>query len=66
MESVAVAGAAPGVTDCGLKPQEAPMGRPEQAKLTDCLNPFVGVTVRVIVPIVPDLTVSDGLLTESE
>lgn len=66
MESVAVTGAAAGVTDCGLKPQLAPLGRPEQAKLTDCLNPFAGVTVRVIVPMVPELTVRDAPLIDSE
>ncbi len=39
-----------GVTWEGLKPQVAPVGRPEQLKLTAELNPPCGVTVSVTVP----------------
>jgi hypothetical protein len=54
-----VAAAPEGVTGAGLKEQVAPVGNPEQAKLTAELNPFCGVTVKVTVPWLPLLTESD-------
>jgi hypothetical protein len=53
-----VAAAAPeGVTVAGLKEQDVPLGNPEQAKVTGELKPLDGVTVRVAVPELPELTV---------
>jgi hypothetical protein len=53
------------VADCGLKMQLAPWGKPVHAKLTDCLNPFSGVTVMVIVPVPPFVTFMLEVLMES-
>lgn len=50
----------------GLKAQVAPVGRPEQLKVTGCLNPFSGVTVRVIEPVAPAVTFRVGELIEKE
>jgi len=36
-----------GVTVVGLNEQVAPLGSPEQVKLTNELKPFCGVTVRL-------------------
>jgi hypothetical protein len=45
---VVLAGDPAGVTVAGLKLQETPDGRPEQAKLTVLLKPLTGVTVAVV------------------
>jgi len=63
---VVAAGPFAGVTEGGLKVEVAPLGRPEQAKVTGCLNPFLGVTVRVSAAAAPALTVSAALGKESE
>ena len=55
-----VAAAPDGVTEVGLKTQEAPAPSPEQAKLTAALNPFCGVTVSVAGPLPPELTVREA------
>jgi hypothetical protein len=47
-----------GVTVAGLNAQLAPLGNPEQAKLTGALNPLEGVTVKVTVPELPEFTVN--------
>lgn len=60
MVSFVVAAAPEGVTVDGLNEHEAPVGSPEQAKLTEELKPFCGVTVKVVVTCPPDWTVSDG------
>jgi hypothetical protein len=61
-----VTGPLDGVTDCGLKLQLAPAGRPEQPKLTACLNPFSGVTVSESLPDAPAVTLKAELLKENE
>jgi hypothetical protein len=54
-----VEAAAPvGVTMLGEKLQDAPVGRPEQEKLTAWLNPFDVVTAMVAVPDWPTVTLS--------
>jgi hypothetical protein len=58
--STAVAALPEGVIVAGSKEQLAPLGRPEQAKLTAELKPYWGVTVRVTVPELPDWTVSEA------
>jgi hypothetical protein len=58
MVSWLVAGAPEVVTVPGLKVQLAPAGKPEQAKFTVELNPFCGVTVRLMVCGLPELTVT--------
>jgi hypothetical protein len=45
-----------GVTVAGLKLHEAPVGRPEQVKLTCWLNPPLGVTPTVLVAELPAAT----------
>jgi hypothetical protein len=58
---IRVVTAAPdGATVVGLNEQLAFAGNPEQAKLTVELNPFCGVTVRIVVPCAPELTVIDA------
>ena len=57
---------ADGFTLCGVKRQEAPVGRPEQAKVRVWLNPFSGETVIVRAPDPAGATVRDGLLSERE
>lgn len=47
-----------------MKLQLAPLGNPEHAKLTACLNPFLGVTVRFSSPELPAATFKLVLLTE--
>lgn len=47
-----------GVTVAGLKEHTAPAGKPEHAKLTAESKPLSGVTVRIAIPPVPELTVS--------
>jgi hypothetical protein len=42
-----------GLPDMGLKRQEAPDGRPEQDKPTDCVEPLVRVTVILLEPELP-------------
>jgi hypothetical protein len=42
-----------GVTDGGLKLHVASEGSPLQAKVTCELNPFMGVTVNIAVPLCP-------------
>jgi hypothetical protein len=54
-----VAVAPEGVTLAGLNEQVAPLGNPEHAKVTAELKPFDGVTVKVTVPELPELTVSE-------
>jgi hypothetical protein len=49
-----------------LKVQPPPAGKPEQEKLTACLNPFFGVTVNIKLPDDPCATLSDELLIVSE
>jgi hypothetical protein len=49
-----------------LKVQPPPVGKPEQEKLTACLNPFFGVTVNIKLPDDPCATVSDEPLIVSE
>lgn len=65
---VRVVAAAPpaGVTVAGLKAQLAPAGRPEHAKVTAELNPFVGVTVTVTVPWPPGCNLSVPAVEVSE
>jgi hypothetical protein len=46
-----------GVTVEGEKLQLAPAGTPEQLKLTAELNPLLGVTEIVVVPLCPAVTV---------
>jgi hypothetical protein len=46
----------PVVTVVGLKLQVAPVGRPEQLKLTVPVKPVPGVTVIVLVPLCPAIT----------
>ena len=59
MDSVVVAGCPPlGVTVCGLKPQFVSFGSPLQVKFTVELNPPVGDTVSVAVPVLPAVIVS--------
>lgn len=55
---VTVVEAAPdvGVTVAGLKAHVAPVGSPEHANVTALLKPFCGVTVRLNVPDVPEVT----------
>jgi hypothetical protein len=48
----------------GLKEAVTPLGKPEAAKLTLLLKPFCGVTVMVLVPLVP--WVSAKLLGDAE
>jgi len=48
-----------GVTLVGLKLQVAPLGRPEQLKVTVELKPLNGVTVSVVVPLCPAWIVSE-------
>jgi hypothetical protein len=57
--STVVAAAPEGVTTAGLKEQAAPVGSPEQAKLTAELKPYCGVIVSETVPGAPDWTVSE-------
>lgn len=42
----------------GLKEAVTPVGRPEAAKLTLPANPFCGITVIVLVPLVPCISVT--------
>jgi hypothetical protein len=60
MVSWVVAGALEGVTVAGLKAHVAPVGNPEQAKLTADSKLFSGVTVSVVVPWLPESAVSDA------
>jgi len=49
----------PGVTGLtGLKPQVAPVGRPEQARVTGLLNPFSAASVRLYDALLPAVTVA--------
>jgi hypothetical protein len=60
MVSVLVAALVPlGVTFAGENEQVVNAGRPEQAKLTCWLNPLEGVTVIVVVPDDPPVTVRE-------
>lgn len=58
MVSWLVAGLPEGITAAGLKVQLAPAGKPEHAKLTAESNPFCGVTVTVVVCVLPEFTVT--------
>lgn len=50
-----------GVTVCGEKLHDAPAGNPdEQLNDTGESNPYSGVTVIVVVPLCPTVTVSDA------
>jgi hypothetical protein len=53
-----------GVTETGLNEQLAPVGQPVTVRLTALLNPFCGVTVIVLVPLFPWVTVT--LLGDAE
>ena len=66
MVSIVDAGPLVALRLCGLNAHVAPAGRPEQLKVTGCLNPFSGVTVNVIDPVAPAATVRLELLMESE
>src|ERR1700743_1664544 len=55
-----------GVTVCGEKEQLSPEGSPEQVKLTACVNPFWGVTVKVTFADAPALIVVTPGEAESE
>ena len=58
--SVVFADATPeGATVAGRNAQVAPAGSPEQLNETIELNPFAGVTVTVVVPLCPAVTVID-------
>lgn len=46
------------VVGFGLNPAVTPLGRPEADKVTLPLNPFNGVTVMVLVPVLPCATVT--------
>jgi hypothetical protein len=51
-----------GVTDDGLKPHDAPAGRPVHDRLTALAKPFDDVTVQVLLPLAPCCTLKlDGL-----
>jgi hypothetical protein len=64
--SVLVAAATPfGVTEMGLKPHAASEGNPLHAKLTCELNPFLGVTANVAVPLCPATIVRVVGLTDT-
>jgi len=52
------------VTEVGLKLELAPDGRPDAPKVTMPLKPFCGVTVIVLVPLAPWVTVT--LLGDAE
>jgi hypothetical protein len=54
--SIVEAAAPDGVTVAGEKLHEAPVGSPEQLNETAELNPCVGVTVTVVVPLCPAVT----------
>lgn len=56
---VVEAGLPNGVTFGGAKVQVVPAGSPEHANVTLELNPFCGATEIVVVPFVPDATVSE-------
>jgi hypothetical protein len=58
--NVVEAAAPGGVTVAGEKLHEAPVGRPEQAKVTAELKPYSGVTEIVAVPLCPAVTVNDA------
>jgi hypothetical protein len=60
MVSCVVAAPPAGVTVAGEKEHVAPVGSPEQAKLTGESNPFTGVTDSVTVPRSPGSTVSEA------
>ena len=64
--TVVVADDPVGVTAAGLKLHETPVGRPEQAKLTDALKPFTGVTVSDAVAELELVSVPLAGLMESE
>ena len=53
MVRVVVAALLPGVTVAGANVQLASEGKPVQAKLTCWANPPAGVTVSVVVPLLP-------------
>ncbi len=66
MVRVLEAGLAPlGVTEDGAKLQVAPEGSPLHAKLTSELNPFIGVTVNMAVPLCPATMVRVVGVTDS-
>jgi hypothetical protein len=46
------------VVGFGLNPAVTPLGKPEALKLTLPVNPFVGLTVMVLLPLVPCVTVT--------
>ena len=67
MVSVVVAAVPPeGVTFVGEKLHDAPVGRPEQTKVTVESNPPDGVIVIVVVALLPAITVADEGLTAME
>lgn len=55
---VVEAAAPAGVTVAGEKPHDAPEGNPEQLNETAELNPFTGVTVNLVAPFCPAVTVN--------
>ncbi len=48
-----------GVTIVGVKTAVVPMGRPDIDIVTDCVNPFRGVTVRMTVPYSPAVRLNE-------
>ena len=45
------------VAEVGLNAAVTPLGRPDAERLTPLLNPFTGVTVTVLVPLLPCMKV---------
>ena len=64
--TVVEAAALDGVKVAGAKLQDAPAGNPAQLNETAELKPFAGVTVRVVVPLCPAVTVNDAGETPTE
>src|ERR1700735_1602461 len=50
-----------GVMDCGEKVHVPPEGKPEQARVSACLNPFSGVMVICELALAPGFMVSEGV-----
>jgi hypothetical protein len=66
MVAVVVTAAPLGVTLLGANVHDESEGNPEQAKVTAWLNPLAGVTVRVVLPVEPAVTVIALGLAETE
>ena len=46
------------VAEGGLNAAVTPLGRPDAERLTPLLKPLIGVTVTVLVPLLPSVTVT--------